>query len=94
MVGVVPPLPSPVAPKRYAPLVLHVVIHDLPSKYLAIIKTFGSEEEITIKEHVDEFNDFIDKEEVDHEDVKTILFAQIFNGEVRKWFKVLALASL
>ena len=43
---------------------------------------------------MDKFNDFIDREEVDHEDVKMILFSQIFIGEVIKWFKALATASL
>ena len=63
-------LSSMVAPAMYAPLVLPVVLHDLPSKYDARIPTWGSDEEITTKEHVDIFNDFTDREEIDDEDVK------------------------
>lgn len=60
-------------PTRYAPLGLPAILHDLPKGYSTRIKTFGSEEGI-IAEHVDQFNDFIDLEEVDYEDVKMRLF--------------------
>ena len=93
MAGNVPPPPA-AAPARYAPLVLPVVLNALLSKYSAKIKIWGSDEEITAKEHVDQFNDFIDREEIDHEDVKMRLFSQSFTGEVRKWFKALVIGSL
>lgn len=89
----VPPLIM-VAPTRYAPPVLPAVLHDLPSKYDARIPTWGSDEEITAEEHVDRFNDFVDREEVDDEDVKLRHFAQSFIGEVRKWFKALTPGSI
>jgi hypothetical protein len=81
-------------PARYAPLALPAVLHDLPSKYAARIPTWGGDEEITAEEHVDRFNDFVDREEVDDEDVKLRLFAQTFIGEVRKWFKALRAGSI
>lgn len=34
--------PPPIAPARYAPLVLPIVLHDPPSKYAARIQTWGS----------------------------------------------------
>jgi len=40
-------------PARYAPLVLPIVLHDLPQGYSTRIKNFGSEEGITPKQHVD-----------------------------------------
>ena len=43
---------------------------------------------------MDQFNDFIDREEVDDEDVKLRLFAQSFNSEVRKWYKALTPRSI
>jgi len=43
---------------------------------------------------VERFNDFIDLEEVDHEDVKMRLFAQSFSGEVKKWFRGLREGSI
>lgn len=78
-----------VVPTRYAALALPTVLHDLPSKYAARNPTWGGDEEITVEEHVDKFNDFADKEEVDDEDVKLRPFAQTFIGEVKKWFKAL-----
>ena len=33
------------------------------------------------------FSDWVDLEEVDHDDVKVILFSQILLGEARKWYK-------
>lgn len=84
----VPPPPAD-ALARYAPLVLIVSLNPLPSKYFARIKTRGSDEEITVEENVDQFNNFIDREDFDHEDFKMRLFSQCFTGEVRKWFKAL-----
>lgn len=78
-----------VVPAMYAPLVLPTVLHDLPSKYAARIPTWGGDKEITAKEHVDRFNDFANREEVNDEDVRLGLFSQTFIGEVRKWFKTL-----
>jgi hypothetical protein len=43
---------------------------------------------------LDWFNDFVDLEEVDHEDAKLRLFAQSLSEEVRKWFKALPAASI
>jgi len=88
-----PPLIMAV-PTRYAPLALPIVLHDLPSKYAARIPTWGGDEDITAEEDVDRFNDFVDREEVDDEDVKLRLFAQTFIGEVRKWFKALTAGSI
>ena len=86
--------PPPAAPARYAPLALPVVLNSFPSKYFARIKTWVIDEEITTEEHVDLFNEFIDREEVDHEDVKLRLFSQSFICEVRKWFKSLTPGSI
>ena len=60
MARIFPP-PPPIGPTRYAPLVLPNVLHDLLDGYSTRIKTFGSEEEISAEEHVDQFNDFIDR---------------------------------
>jgi hypothetical protein len=89
----VPPFQMAV-PARYAPLALPQILHDLPSKYAARIPTWGGDEDVTAEEHVDRFNDFVDREEVDDEDVKLRLFAQTFIGEVRKWFKALGAGSI
>lgn len=38
--------------------------------------------------------DFIDQDEVDHEDAIKRLFSQIFIGEVKKWFITLTVGSI
>jgi len=81
--------PPRVMATRFAPLVLPPALHDLPWNYAQRIKQFDAEGNVTTQQHLDRFIDFIDLEEVDDEDVKMRLFAQIFSGEVRKWFQAL-----
>ena len=61
--------PRPMA-ARFAPLHLPAVLHDLPQNYSQRISLFDGEGDITAKQHVAKFEDFIDLEEVDHLDVK------------------------
>ena len=72
---------------RFAPLRLPAVLHDLPQNYSQRISLFDGEGDITAKQHVAKFEDFIDLEEVDYPDVKLRLFAQSLSGEAKKWFK-------
>ena len=72
---------------RFAPLRLPVVLHDLPQNYSQRIYMFDGEGDITAKQHVTKFEDFVDLEEVDYADVKMRLFAQSLLGEAKKWFK-------
>ena len=78
----------------FAPLVLPAQLHDLPQAYSQRINTYGAEGDITAQQHLDRFNDFCDLEEVDYEDAKLRLFAQIFSGEVKKWFRALQARSI
>ena len=59
----------------------------MPDNYAQRIRQFGDEGDIIAQQHLDRFLDFIDLEDVDHEDVKMRLFAQIFSGDVKKWFR-------
>ena len=43
---------------------------------------------------MDKFDDFIDLEEVDGEDVKKWLFAQSLSGETKEWYKDLPPRSI
>jgi hypothetical protein len=82
---------------RFSPLILPAQLHDLPQNYSERIKTYNTEGDITTQQHLDRFNDFIDfidLEEVDYEDAKMRLCAQIFVGDVKKWFKGLATGSI
>lgn len=38
--------------------------------------------------------DFVDLEEVDHEDAIMILFTQFFTGDIKKWFRSLLAGSI
>ena len=72
---------------RFAPLVLHAQLHDLPLCYSQRIKTYGAEGDVLAQQHIVRFNDFCDLEEVDHEDAKIRLFSQSLTGEVKEWFR-------
>jgi hypothetical protein len=79
---------------RFSPLALPAQLHDLPQNYNQRIRSFDAEENTSAQRHLDWFNDFVDLEEVDHEDAKLRLFAQSLSGEVRKWFKSLPAVSI
>ena len=79
---------------RFHPLDLPTRLHDFLQNYAQRIKTYREEGDITTQQHLDQFNDFIDLEEVDYEDVKIRLFAQSFFDEVKKWFRNLPLGSI
>ena len=49
---------------------------------------------ITAQIHVDKMNDYFDRNEIDDETIKLILFSQILGGEARKWFKSLTPNSI
>ena len=85
--------PRPMATK-FAPLRLPSLLHDLPQNYSQRISLFDGEGDITAKQHVAKFEDFIDLEEVDYLDVKMWLFAQSLSSEAKKWFKDLPNGSI
>ena len=80
--------------KRCGPLALPVDLNPMPNNYNQRIKQFGAEGDFIAQQHVDWFQDFVDLEEVDEEDVKMRLFAQSLKGEVKKWFKALTPRSI
>ena len=85
--------PRPMA-ARFAPLRLPAALHDLPQNYSQRICLFDGEGDVTAKQHVAKFEDFIDLEEVDYPDVKMRLFSQSLSGEAKKWFKYLPNGSI
>ena len=95
--SIFPPFTTHLAQKmatRYAPLALPTQLHNLPQTYAQRIKSFGNEEDVTTQQHLDKFTDFIDLEEVDHEDAIMRLFSQSFTREVKKWFRPLVPRSI
>ena len=65
----------------------HVVLHNLPLGYSTRLRKFYGERGYLAEENMGWFSDWVDLEEVDHDDVKVILFSQILLGEARKWYK-------
>ena len=55
--------------------------------YAQRITLYDVEGNLSSRQHVDKFDEFIDMEEVDYEDVKMRLFTQILFGEAKKWFR-------
>ena len=55
---------------RFSPLALPLVLHDLRLNYAQRIALYDGEENVSVRYHVGKFDDFIDLEEVDDEDVK------------------------
>ena len=78
----------------YAPLVLPVPLVNLPQDYQSKIPLYDSSNATTGSQHVDNMNDYFDKNEIDDDSIKLRLFAQILGGEVRKWFKGLTPHSI
>ena len=79
---------------RFSLLALPAVLHDPPLNYAHRISLYDGEGNVTAKYHVGKFDDFMDLEEVDYEDVKLRLFSQSLSGEAKKWYKDLPAGSI
>ena len=55
--------------------------------YAQIITLYDGDGNVSARYHVGKFDDFIDLEEVDDEDVKMMLFAQSLSREAKKSYK-------
>ena len=75
------------AAARFTPLALPLVLHNLPMNYAQRIALYDEEGNVSVRYHVDKFDDFIDLEEVDDEDIKMRLFTHTLSGEAKKWYK-------
>ena len=76
----VPHPPSPMA-TRFPPLDFPIALHDLPINYSQRVTLYDGEGNFIAKYHVDRFEDFIDLEEVDYDDVNMSLFEQSLSRE-------------
>jgi len=67
-----PPQPPRVFAKvaaRYAPLVMHVPLHDLPKNYMKNLPKFTGKGDLSTAEHINFFDQFADILGLEHEDV-------------------------
>jgi hypothetical protein len=79
---------------RYTPLVLLVPLNDLPENYMKNLPKFTGEGDLTLAEHINFFDQFVDILGLEHEDVYSHLFVQTFEGHVRTWFRSLPPGSM
>jgi hypothetical protein len=79
------PLPPKVFAKvaaRYAPLVLPILLHNLPENYMKNLPKFTGEGDLTAAEHINFFDQFVDILGLEHKDIYSRLFVQTFKGQV------------
>jgi hypothetical protein len=80
---------------RYAPLVLPHPMNPLPARdYLKYMPKFTREGDIISEEHLVAFYSYANNLNIENEDVWMRVFVQSLDGEVRKWFRGLALGSI
>ena len=60
---------------RFTPIRLPVVLHELPLGYSTRLRNFYGERGYLAEENMGWFSYWFDLEEVDHDDVKVILFS-------------------
>ena len=79
---------------KFTPIRLPVVLHNLPLGYSTGLRKFYRERGYSTEENMGWLLDWVDLEEVDHDDVKFILFFQTLLGESRKWYRNLTNDSI
>jgi hypothetical protein len=72
----IPQVPNPlrVMAAIFPPFIFPSQLHDLPQNYSQRINIYNAKGNVSSQKHLDWFNDFIDLEEVDYEDVKLRFF--------------------
>ena len=78
----------------FSPLDFPSVLQDLPHNCSHRISLFDGDGNFTARQHMNRLDDFIDVEEVDYDDAKMRLFAQILSREAKRWFKDLPARSI
>ena len=79
---------------RYAPIVLPQNLHDMPQDYQKNVPFFYGVSQYTTQQHVTKMIDFCEIYEIDESDVQMRLFAQSLTGEVKIWFRNIAVGSI
>jgi hypothetical protein len=97
MAGANPPMNrmDTIVAARYAPLILPQPTNPFPVRdYLKYMPKFTGEGDITMEEHLATFYSYANNLNIGNEDVWMRVFVQSLDGEVRKWFRGLALGSI
>ena len=73
---------------RYAPVVIHVGLHALPTtNYMKYLPRYNGEGDVTAEEHLVSFYSFVDNFNIDYADMWMTFFVQSLYGKVWKWFR-------
>jgi hypothetical protein len=68
---------------RYAPVVIHVGLHALPTtNYMKYLPRYNGEGDVTAEEHLVSFYSFVDNFKIDYADMWMRFFVQSLYGEV------------
>jgi hypothetical protein len=78
----------------YSPLVLPIVLHDLPKNYMKSLPKLTGEGDLIATEHIAFFHQFVDILCIEHEDIYTRLLVQTFEEKVITWFRGLPVGSI
>ena len=89
-----PPSVVPQVVSQQGPLELPPMFHPIPEHYLELLPRYNGEQEMTADEHLDAFVAYINKLNIQGEDVGMRLFVQSLVGETMKSFQSLAIASI
>ena len=79
---------------RFSPFALPAILHDFPQDYAHKIPFYNGDGNFTTRQHVDIFDDYVDLELVDEDDIKMRLFVLSLSGEANKWFRDLPTRSI
>jgi hypothetical protein len=75
---------------RYAPLVLPNPLSAMPTRdYQKYMPKFNGSRDYTAEEHIEAFYAYVENINILEEDVWTIIFVRILDGQAKKWFKEL-----
>ena len=80
---------------RYGPLILPTPLNAmLTREYQKYMPKFTGSEGVSVEEHIESFYSYDDNLEISEDDVWMRVFIQSLDGEARKWFRELTLASM
>ena len=78
----------------FFPLDFPIALHDLPQNYAQKIPFYNGDGNFTARQHVDRFDDYVDLELVDEDDIKMRLFVQVCQGRQINVLEIYLLGSL
>jgi hypothetical protein len=73
--------------ERYNPLKLPSILHDFPLKHYKYLPRFyGELDGKSVEKHIQVLDNFIERFEIEHDDVPMRAFSQSLQGDAKAWF--------